>query len=233
MIMRSAKILTSLILIALCPPITLPAAKTCKAASTPRVHSRISPELVQRIKSDSGAERVRIVIQLDDSPLSELNALLIGLGANVTRRLNQLKMRVVELPVNAVEALASRPEVRYISTDRQIASQGHLENTTGTAAARAQTTTSLLGLVTTNVFDGRGVTIAIVDSGIDENHVSFRDAFGFSRVIARQDFTGENRTDDPYGHGTCGVARGWQQSNLEWRLHRNCSELQPGQLTDS
>src|SRR5438094_9860520 len=82
MIMRSAKILTSLILIALCPPITLPAAKTCKAASTPRVHSRISPELVQRIKSDSGAERVRIVIQLDDSPLSELNALLIGLGAN-------------------------------------------------------------------------------------------------------------------------------------------------------
>src|SRR5438552_19213875 len=104
-------------------------------------------------------------------------------------------------PLNAVEALASRPEVRYISTDRQIASQGHLENTTGTAAARAQTTTSLLGLVTTNVFDGRGVTIAIVDSGIDENHVSFRDAFGFSRVIARQDFTGENRTDDPYGHG--------------------------------
>src|SRR5258706_11314848 len=203
MIMRRAKILTGLILMALCLPINLPAANTCKAASTPGVQSKISPELAERIRSDDGFKRVRVVIQLDDPPANEIHGLLSGLGAKVKRRLNQLKMHVVELPLNAVEMLASRHEVRYISPDRQIAPLGHLEDTTGTAAARVQTTTSPDGLVTTtSVFDGRGVAIAIVDSGIDENHASFRDENGVSRVIARQDFTGENRTDDPYGHGT-------------------------------
>src|SRR4030095_12148978 len=39
------------------------------------------------------------------------------------------------------------------------------------------------------------------DSGIDADHTSFNDGSN-PRVIASQDFTGEGRTDDPYGHGT-------------------------------
>src|SRR5207237_3599304 len=50
--------------------------------------------------------------------------------------------------------------------------------------------------------DGNGISIAILDSGIDVNHYSFRNSLGLSRVIVSRDFTGENRTDDPYGHGT-------------------------------
>jgi len=41
-----------------------------------------------------------------------------------------------------------------------------------------------------------------VDSGIDAGHVAFRNNLGISRVILSRDFTGENRTDDVYGHGT-------------------------------
>src|SRR6185295_2384852 len=45
--------------------------------------------------------------------------------------------------------------------------------------------------------DGHGVGIAILDSGIYTAHHSFN-----GRVVASIDFTGEGRTDDPYGHGT-------------------------------
>src|SRR5207248_11087202 len=104
---------------------------------------------------------------------------------------------------NAVEALASHKEVRYLSPDREVAALGHIETTTGTAAARQQTNTLLDGLVTTtSVLDGSGIAIAIVDSGIDVAHSAFRVQNGSNRVIVSRDFTGENRTDDPYGHGT-------------------------------
>jgi subtilisin family serine protease len=50
---------------------------------------------------------------------------------------------------------------------------------------------------------GNGIGIAIVDSGIYAAHVAFSDpATGLSRIAVSQDFTGEGRTDDPYGHGT-------------------------------
>lgn len=45
--------------------------------------------------------------------------------------------------------------------------------------------------------DGSGVGIAILDSGISTTHHTVS-----GRVAYSQDFTGEGRTDDPYGHGT-------------------------------
>jgi len=44
---------------------------------------------------------------------------------------------------------------------------------------------------------GNGVTVAVLDTGIDETHPDIDDA-----VTHQKDFTGEGRTDDLYGHGT-------------------------------
>jgi len=147
--------------------------------------------------------RARIIIQLKQRPSSLFDSLLSTLGGERAVKLNSLNLRVVDLPVTAFEALAAHDDVRFISRDRQTISFGHIETTTGTANVRTQTTTLLGGLLpTTTTYDGRGVGIAIADSGIDGQHVAFRDSLGFSRVIVNRDFTGENRTDDPYGHGT-------------------------------
>jgi subtilisin family serine protease len=51
-------------------------------------------------------------------------------------------------------------------------------------------------------YDGTGVGIVVLDSGIDPNHLAFKDGSNASRIVYKQDFTGEGRTDDPYGHGT-------------------------------
>src|SRR2546423_14882786 len=50
--------------------------------------------------------------------------------------------------------------------------------------------------------DGTGIGIAVIDSGIDTDHSSFLNRSNGIRVVYSEDFTGEGRTDDPYGHGT-------------------------------
>src|SRR2546423_3822639 len=51
--------------------------------------------------------------------------------------------------------------------------------------------------------DRSRIGIAIVDSDIYGSHVEFTDTqTKLSRIVVNQDFTGEGRTDDPYGHGT-------------------------------
>ena len=181
----------------------LPLTEPPKAESKSAPFSKLAPDLIQQVRSQRGGSRASVVVQFNKVPPPQIDALLTNYGATVKRRFSRLNTRAMELPLNAVEALASRNEVRYISPDRQMTSCGHIENTTGTAAVRVQTSTEL-GAQTTDaaVFDGHGIGIAIVDSGIDVNHTAFKDQYGLSRVIVSRDFTGEDRTDDPYGHGT-------------------------------
>src|SRR5204862_8160040 len=52
-------------------------------------------------------------------------------------------------------------------------------------------------------YHGSGVGVAIIDSGVYQSHAAFTAAgTTTSRIVKSVDFTGEGRTDDPYGHGT-------------------------------
>src|SRR6185369_13608455 len=157
----------------------------------------------QLIRTGPGGSHQKLIVQFKEAPALQINDLLLGLGGIVTRQINRLGIRIIDLPLNAVGALAASDEVQYISLDHTLNALGHIESTTGTAAIREQTTTSLLGLVTTTtVYDGSGIGIAVLDSGIDVQHTAFKGQLGLSRVVVSRDFTGENRTDDVYGHGT-------------------------------
>src|SRR5207245_11445890 len=113
-------------------------------------------------------------------------------------------------PLSVIQKLAANSNTRYLSVDRRIQSLGHVTATTGADLARNVTTTttvtSALGvtttLTTTTVYDGTGVGVAIVDSGLDLGHKDFLSKNASSRIVFSRDFTGENRVDDPYGHGT-------------------------------
>src|SRR5205085_3781028 len=69
---------------------------------------------------------------------------------------------------------------------------------------QTRTTTTLLGGTTTTSYtlDGTGIGIAVLDSGIDITHKAFLGNDDRLRIVVNKDFTGEGRTDDPYGHGT-------------------------------
>jgi serine protease AprX len=96
----------------------------------------------------------------------------------------------------SAKALAYEEDIEFMSLDNEVRSFGHVTTTTGAEQSRAQK--NALGL--SYSLDGSNVNIAVLDSGIDVNHKSFSGQL--SKVVFSKDFTGENRTDDPYGHGT-------------------------------
>src|SRR6476660_2284298 len=116
------------------------------AADSSHSRSKTSPDLIQPRRD----KRVSVIVQFNSSSPTIIDSILNTLGARVTRRLNAINMRALDLPLGAVLALASQKEVRFLSPDRQIASFGHLETTTGTADARVQTTTAPGGLTPTS-----------------------------------------------------------------------------------
>ena len=164
---------------------------------------KISDDLRELMQSGRrGKDRVSVILQVDDVKSGSLSDWLKRYGVEVNSQLPRFGTLTVEVPVKALEELAARNEVHHISSNREVQAFGHVTATTGADAVRQQTTTSPLGITTNYTLNGSGIGIAVLDSGIDTNHKSFLGTANSSRVVFNKDFTGENRTDDPYGHGT-------------------------------
>src|SRR5689334_602136 len=156
---------------------------------------KISKDLLKKVTGGRGGELVRVIIQPVNQPDLSLDSTLELTGSNV-RKLKLFQTRIVTLPAQAAVALAARSDVAYVSLNRDAQPMGHLSLTTGADQVRATPNT------TSSSLDGTGIGIAILDSGIDTNHRAFLNRANDVRVVYSEDFTGEGRTDDPYGHGT-------------------------------
>jgi len=154
---------------------------------------KVSHDLRKLARGSRSNERVSVIIQFDGIPGSVLDSLVLTRGGRTKAHFKNFNARLVELPAKAVEALAARHDISYISLDRLNIPFGHVSQTTGADAARAINGTNVAGL------DGTGIGIAVLDSGIDTSHTSFLNRSNVVRVVASRDFTGENRTDDPTG----------------------------------
>ncbi len=157
---------------------------------------KVSSDLRERVNSARSAdERVRVILQIDGEASDELKALLRRDGVRIKRHHRSFGTRVVELPAGIVTELARYSEVSFVSPDREIKAHGHIETTTGAAVMRQEQGNG--------GFNGAGIGIAVIDSGVDNSHEALSGSSGTSRVVANVDFTGEGvLTNDPYGHGT-------------------------------
>jgi subtilisin family serine protease len=177
---------------------TAHASKDGASGAKGRASAKVSPDLAERTRGKGGeregGDKVTVIVQLGSRPKGQLNAFLNRNGVHVNADFKNLDALAVELPADAVAQLASFPEVTYVSADREVTSLGgHLSTTAGADAVRQQTTPT----GTAYTLDGTGVGVAILDSGLYASHKSF-----VGRVGGSKDYTGEGRTDDPYGHGT-------------------------------
>jgi len=161
-----------------------------------RKRRKISSDLDELRARKSSGTMVKVILQLNQKPSRQLNALLSANGIRIKKRFLNLNSLALELPSHVVDALPNFPEVDFITVDSQVMTLGgHISHTSGADNVRTMGVDGAL--------DGSGIGIAIVDSGIYGSHVSFTDPqTGQSRIVVNQDFTGEGRTDDPYGHGT-------------------------------
>src|SRR5215213_9447515 len=155
---------------------------------------KVSEDLREKVKGAKSTDRVNVIIEPAAAWSDSLNYTITGNGGKVSKTFKNFKSRTVSLPPAAVEALANNPEVAYVSLDRAVKLLGHVSLTSGADAARST------GGATP--YDGSGIGIAVMDSGVYGTHVSYENASKQARVSVSVDFTGENRTDDPYGHGS-------------------------------
>jgi subtilisin family serine protease len=159
-------------------------------------YDKVAADLRDELATKSGSSMVNVILQLDGKPSGPLNALLASNGVKIRKHFTSLDSFALELPLSVVNVLSEFPEVTSVTFDSEVKTMGgHVAHTSGADNVRTMSTDDAL--------DGSGIGIAILDSGIFSGHTSFVDTkTGQSRVVVNLDFTGEGRTDDPYGHGT-------------------------------
>ena len=140
------------------------------------------------------SEHTRVIIRLAPGHSStELLPLLERMGGTPGPTLDIINAQVVELPATAIAALVNHPLIDRISIDRAVA--GTMERTSATIGASAIRET--LG------YDGTGVGVAIIDSGVTSWHDDLASSDGGQRIARFVDLVANRPTPyDDYGHGT-------------------------------
>src|SRR5258707_6194457 len=148
--------------------------------------SKVAPDLPQ---SDPNAP-VDVIVQYKTPP-SKDELKQLGPYGQIKKIYSVINGVNIALTVKAIQQISTDPNVAYITPNRK--SQGAVDISTGTVNAN---------LVWSYGYDGSGVGVAVIDSGItlnnDLNHGS-----GSSRVVYNESFVpGVTDTSDAYGHGT-------------------------------
>ncbi len=181
------------------PAAELPATDTALAAAVEL--PSLNPALADLAAREPG-KRVEVIVQLDAGTTRAAAAPLVReAGGKVTRDLHIINAVAAELPAAGAAELASRPEIRAVSPNGAIKSQGKGD---GVATSYNQ---SIQAPYLWNRYrgTGRGVGVAVIDTGIAGDLPDFRvsDADKRSRVIGSAVVNPDATTaDDTYGHGT-------------------------------
>ena len=158
------------------------------------VLSKLDPLTQARLSILDG--RSRVIVQAVDAASVGPVALLIQQTGGVTGRvLPILDAIAADIPNSSLALLTNSSLVRRVALDRLVV--GWLNRTSGTIGADA--VRQALG------YDGSGIGVAIIDSGITAWHDDLGDPSvpGTQRVDRFVDFVrGETAPYDDYGHGT-------------------------------
>jgi len=201
------------------PPKQLAGYKVDEEAGTVRVivaaRKSVKEDHFAEVGSDAAGRRL-----IDEAGLDQ--KLLFEHGAKVVRAVDNLVTIDVPLPQAAAlgirlqkEGIESRPARVFRAATKALTGSPAAALLGGqflplpSAEARKRFSPRLadsrVGLDTGELYEngmrGKGTTVGIIDSGIDEDHPDFKDEDGKSRVIAYMDFTKEDGKD-VVGHGT-------------------------------
>jgi serine protease AprX len=183
------------VLISLCAASGAPASAQSAASGQPAAVLAKLDRMLQKRRADDPSGTSRVIMRLADTrSLPTVAATVAASGGSVGRRLAIIDSWAVTVPNRLLAALANNAAVGYVSLDRPVA--GAMERTGATVGATA--VRQKYG------YDGYGIGVAIIDSGVAPALDDLTDASGASPRIDRfVDFV-NGRTDayDDYGHGT-------------------------------
>jgi serine protease AprX len=160
---------------------------------TPSWLVKLDPLLREKASLLTGRSRV-VVAAEDGTSLSLVTTLVESAGGTIVRRLPIINGCAADLPNAALAVIAGSSLVKHVSFDRIAA--GAMERTGATVGAAA--VRHDFG------YDGAGIGVAIIDSGITSWHDDLAEpATGALRVDRFVDFVnGHAAAYDDYGHGS-------------------------------
>jgi len=164
--------------------------------------SRIAPELshflAQARQGLATNQTVRVIVQYGRVPTAAHYSAMQSRGGRLHEQLHMIKGASFTIPVSALPALEADPEIVSVTIDHPL--KGMDDYTDAAMSASGATSFG---------YDGTGVGVAVIDSGINDSHSDLWTSTGHnSRVVYHQDFTGtttymgSKQVWDLYGHGT-------------------------------
>jgi len=135
----------------------------------------------------------RVIVQADEPALKTLGT---RFGRGLRRRLSSALS--VDVSPQDLRTLIAEGRAAHISGDLPVVADVAITNRVTGAELVWEGTSGLLGLFATSGYDGQGIAVAVIDSGIAD-HTALS-----GRIVARANFvsTEPNVTGDPFGHGT-------------------------------
>jgi serine protease AprX len=163
-----------------------------------RIASELSGMLENAKRGTAKNQTVRVIVQYKQVPTNAHYATMKSRGGLLHSKLHMIKGAAFTIPVRALPLLEADPEIASVTIDHPMQVADALTNSAvGTASAW------------NSGFTGAGVTVAVIDSGINDSHPDLQNSTQTgSRVLYHQDFTGTRTTNsngaqyDLYGHGT-------------------------------
>ena len=156
-----------------------------------RRHAKLDQQLNDAVEDKANSESAVIIEFHDDRDAVNL---VKANGGKAGRRLGIIKAHVAKVPNRKLKALANDSRVKRVHLDRP--AKSFAGRTAVTVGARA--VQELMG------YNGAGVGVAIIDSGVTAWHDDLTQANGQGQRVAHfADFVnGYTQTYDDFGHGT-------------------------------
>jgi serine protease AprX len=138
--------------------------------------------------------RARVIVQATDPALATVRARHVrGLRRQLAGGL------ALDVTAQELAELSANGSLANLSGDLPVVADDLIANKTTAAEKVWAGTKDLLGLTSTPGYNGTGIGVAVVDSGINASH-----SVMVGRVVARANFVSfePGVTGDPFGHGT-------------------------------
>ncbi|MFH1256801.1 MAG: S8 family serine peptidase [Candidatus Diapherotrites archaeon] len=155
---------------------------------------KIQPELRADALSAPKARQTVLIVLNDASQLASVDSVTNSLRGTVKERYAIGRVVVAEIGLDKLNSLAANSAVKAIYPNEEVRA------TLDFAAPQINAPTAW-----ENGLTGKGVKIAIIDSGIDETNPMLQ-----GKVVAAANFSNSPYTTDSFGHGThvAGIAAG-------------------------
>jgi hypothetical protein len=166
---------------------------------SPRITAEMNHEISLARAGQGGNQNLKVIVQYHQAPTAAHIATMRSRGGKMNVRLDLVKGASFTIPVSALASLEADPEIEHVSLDHSVRATDDYTNAAMNVSA-----------VVNAGYDGTGIGVAVIDSGINDQHYDWQDKnWSYNRVIVHADFTGANQYNsagvlvhDTYGHGT-------------------------------